>query len=91
MTSVRRTSVKYILICDTLTTPYISMQQLERTAVRSTSAPNMIGSTNRLRPPLTDRTYAETRLRRRGGLTHHPPRTVFDEVHKSRDFGESAS
>ena len=49
MTSVWRTSVKYIQISDTQITPYISMKQLERTPVRSTSAPNMIG---RMNPPI---------------------------------------
>ena len=46
-----RTSVQYIQISDTQTTPYISMKAVERTPVRSISAPNMIGSTKPPRPP----------------------------------------
>jgi hypothetical protein len=51
MTSVRRTSVQYIQISDTQTTPYISMKALERMPVKSISAPNMMGSTKPPRPP----------------------------------------
>lgn len=51
MTSVPRTSVQYIQISDTQTTPYISMKALERMPVKSTSAPNMIGSTKPPSPP----------------------------------------
>ena len=51
MTSAPRTSVQYIQISDTQTTPYISMKALERMPVRSISAPNMIGSTKPPRPP----------------------------------------
>src|SRR5690606_1693980 len=43
MSGVLRTSLKYIQIRETQTTPYSSMKQEERTPVRSTSAPNMIG------------------------------------------------
>ena len=46
MSSAPRTSVQYIQISDTQTTPYISMKALERMPVRSISAPNMIGRTN---------------------------------------------
>ena len=46
-----RTSVQYIQISDTQTTPYISMKALERMPVRSISAPNMMGSTKPPRPP----------------------------------------
>jgi hypothetical protein len=49
--SVRRTSVQYIQISETQTTPYISMKALERMPVRSIMAPNMIGSTKPPRPP----------------------------------------
>jgi hypothetical protein len=51
MRCVPRTSVRYIQISDTQTTPYISMKALERMPVRSISAPNMIGSTKPPRPP----------------------------------------
>ena len=51
MRVVRRTSVQYIQMRETQTTPYISMNALERTPVRSISAPNMIGSTNPPMPP----------------------------------------
>src|SRR6476659_2252340 len=51
MTSVPRTSVQYIQISDTHTTPYISMNALERMPVRSINAPNIIGSTKPPRPP----------------------------------------
>ncbi len=49
--SALRTSVQYIQISETQTTPYISMKALERMPVRSISAPNMIGSTKPPRPP----------------------------------------
>ena len=49
--SVLRTSVQYIQISETQTTPYISMKALERMPVRSISAPNMIGSTKPPSPP----------------------------------------
>ncbi len=51
ISSVRRTSVQYIQISETQTTPYISMKALERMPVRSISAPNMIGSTKPPMPP----------------------------------------
>ena len=43
MKSLRRTSVMYIQISETQTTPYMSMKALERMPVMSSSAPNMIG------------------------------------------------
>ena len=46
-----RTSVKYIQMSDTQTTPYISMKAQERMPVRSISAPNMMGRTKPPRPP----------------------------------------
>jgi hypothetical protein len=49
--SVLRTSVQYIQISETQTTPYINMKALERMPVRSISAPNMIGSTKPPKPP----------------------------------------
>ena len=51
MTSVRRTSVQYIQIRDTQTTPYISMKALERMPVMSIRAPNRMGNTKPPRPP----------------------------------------
>lgn len=48
ITWVLRTSVQYIQMSDTQTTPYISMKALERMPVRSISAPNMMG---RMKPP----------------------------------------
>ena len=51
MTSARRTSVQYIQISETQTTPYISMKADERMPVRSISAPNMIGRTKPPIPP----------------------------------------
>ena len=48
------TSVKYIQMSETHTTPYISMKALERMPVRSISAPNMMGSTNRPCRPADD-------------------------------------
>src|SRR5574337_324318 len=51
ISSTRRTSVQYIQISDTQTTPYSSMNALERMPVRSISAPNMIGSTKPPIPP----------------------------------------
>ncbi|MNE92689.1 hypothetical protein D3C80_1904450 [compost metagenome] len=46
-----RISLKYIQMSDTQTTPYISMKAEERTPVRSTRAPNMIGRMKPPRPP----------------------------------------
>ncbi|MCY1181093.1 hypothetical protein D9M73_215780 [compost metagenome] len=46
-----RTSLKYIQIRETQTTPYISMKQELRTPVRSTRAPKRIGRTKPPRPP----------------------------------------
>src|SRR5574337_112183 len=51
ISSTRRTSVQYIQISDTQTTPYSSMNALERMPVRSISAPNMFGSTKPPIPP----------------------------------------
>ena len=56
ITSVRRTSVQYIQISETQTTPYISMKALERMPVMSISAPNMTGSTKPARPPASPTT-----------------------------------
>ena len=51
MTSVPRTSVQYIQMSDTHTTPYINMKQLVRMPVRSSSAPKRMGSRNPPSPP----------------------------------------
>src|SRR5512139_669333 len=51
MTSALRTSVQYIQISETQTTPYISMKQVERMPVMSCRIPNMIGSRKPPRPP----------------------------------------
>src|SRR4051794_18835235 len=51
ITSALRTSVQYIQMSDTHTTPYMSMKQLVRMPVRSSMMPNMIGSRNPPSPP----------------------------------------
>src|SRR5512138_1549159 len=56
ISSVLRTSVQYIQISETQTTPYRSMKADERTPVRSISAPNMMGSTKPPRPPASPTT-----------------------------------
>src|SRR5512139_3404977 len=51
MTSALRTSVQYIQISETQTTPYISMKHVERMPVRSCRMPNMMGNRKPPKPP----------------------------------------
>src|SRR6187200_2769306 len=55
-----RTSVKYIHINDTQTMPNINIKADERTPVKSTSAPNMIGKTKPPSPPASPTTPETT-------------------------------